>query len=128
GFYHCLNTTTEVPGQAGAVLIRAIEPLQGTDIMLRNRHLPKNSRPESITNGPGKLTRALDISLRLNGLDLTKGNELYVCETSHSKPPSVEASRRVGVSQASQTPWRFFISQSKFVSRPKFSQERKWWT
>ena len=119
GFHYCLNATTEVPGTAGAVLIRAIEPLRGLELMLRNRSLSSASPLENITNGPGKLTSAMSITTELNGTDLTSGGALYIRTSPPTKPFRVGTSGRIGVKTAYRRPWRFFIIGNKFVSRTK---------
>lgn len=104
GMHHCLNIVAEQEGVAGCVLIRAVEPLSATAGIAR------------ASNGPGKLTRALGITLDHYGADLTRGPI-----TLH-EPPGREAfeigiSPRIGISQAAELPLRFFIRGNRFVSR-----------
>ncbi len=104
GMHYCLNIVAETEGVAGCVLIRAVEPLGAADGIA----LP--------SNGPGKLTRALGITLKHYGADLTRGPI-----TLHN-PPDREAfeigiSPRIGISQAAALPLRFFIRGNRFVSR-----------
>jgi DNA-3-methyladenine glycosylase len=114
GFHHMLNMTTETEGTPGAVLIRAIEPIDGTAVMMKNR---KISNPRGLANGPGNLTKALSIDRTLNGEDLTKSKKLYV---EKGRPPlKVGISSRVGVFEGASYKWRFFVEGSPYVSKGK---------
>ena len=78
GMYHCLNAVTRPPGRPSAVLIRALEPVEGLEIMRRRRGWARNGRPDrDLTNGPGKLSRSFGLSLEHNRLDLT-GRRLWI--------------------------------------------------
>ena len=72
GMYECLNIVADVDGTAGCVLIRALEPLTGLTLMRKRR--PAARRDEDLANGPGKLTLALGITRKHNGVDLTRGS------------------------------------------------------
>ncbi len=113
GNHYCLNATTHATGVPGAVLIRAIEPVEGVSIMKRLR--PKVPAL-SLTNGPGKLTKALAIGKSLNGIDMTRFGPLFI---SDSKPESlkIERSARIGISSGRDRLWRFYISGNEYVSR-----------
>lgn len=110
----CLNATTEPLGQPGAVLIRALEPLSGTEYMSAQRGV---SEVDRLTNGPGKLTKALGITGAQNGLEVTRKGELYVCRSDHIPDALCVASRRIGVSSGSHLMWRFSVQGSRYVSR-----------
>jgi len=112
GFHWCLNFTTEVEGQPGAVLIRALEPLEGVEEMVRNRGVSEVAR---LTNGPGKLTRALAIDGAFNDEDLVKSKRIYVL--SREEPVRVRASARVGISRGREQQWRYFVEGNPFVSK-----------
>jgi DNA-3-methyladenine glycosylase len=112
GFHHCLNLTTEREGRAGAVLLRAIEPLDGLDEMRRRRGVDELSQ---LTNGPGKLTKALGIDLSLNGTDAVTSRQVYL--VSNDRRPRVAASPRVGISSGRERSWRFFVEGNPFVSK-----------
>ena len=112
GMHYCLNITTESPGEAGAVLLRAIEPVEGVEEMKRNRGQRDDTH---ITDGPGRLTKALGIDGRLNGENLATSRELYV-ETG-SAPEQIGRSTRVGVSRGAERKWRFFVEGSEFLSQ-----------
>jgi DNA-3-methyladenine glycosylase len=113
GMYECLNVVAEPEGQAGCVLIRAVEPLEGVRSMRRRR--PGIERIERLANGPGKLTLSMGITRRHNGADLTRG-PLTVCGGSET-PFEIGVSRRIGITKNPDLPLRFFIAGSVFVSR-----------
>ncbi len=114
GMYECLNLVAEPEGRAGCVLIRALEPLTGLAIMRRRR--PGARGVEALANGPGKLTRALGITRRHNGADVTRGR-LVVSEGAEGDRFEIGVSARVGISKAADLPLRFFINGNRFVSR-----------
>jgi DNA-3-methyladenine glycosylase len=101
GMYECLNIVAEPEGVAGCVLIRALEPLTGV---------------KGPTNGPGKLTRALGITRRQNGMDVTRG-PLLVSEPSREEHFEIGVSKRIGITKSADLPLRFFIKGNKHVSR-----------
>jgi DNA-3-methyladenine glycosylase len=113
GMYECLNFVAEEEGQAGCVLIRALEPLAGIGLMRRRRRL---KRPEDLASGPGKLTIAMGITRRLNGADLTQG-PLQVLEPRNGFPLDVQVTPRIGITHCAEWPLRFFIAGNHFVSR-----------
>ncbi len=115
GNYYCLNIVAkDKNSDAGAVLIRAIEPLEGIDIMKENR----NKDLYELTNGPGKLTKALMIDKRLNGLDLTKEGILYVRDNNINNIEII-STPRIGIKTALDKYWRFYINGNRFVSKAK---------
>jgi len=115
GVNYCLNVTTERVGKAGAVLIRAIEPVDGIDSMIENR---PNSRGNlvSLTSGPGKLCQAMKITTALNGAGLLHDGELSI-HASDWHPREIEATRRIGISKATRRLWRYHVKGNRFVSR-----------
>jgi DNA-3-methyladenine glycosylase len=103
GMYEMLNFVTEPEGRAGAVLIRAVEPLAG---------LPADVR----TNGPGRLTRALGITREHNRASLV-GPEIRVTDDGFKAAPrQIAVSQRIGISKGAELPWRFFIKGNEWVS------------
>lgn len=117
GNHYCLNVVTEKHGTAGAVLIRAIEPVKGIDVMFKLRGKPKGEMEKKIfdlTNGPGKLTQAFKIDRTHNRADLTKGDPV-IMKGGHEKIP-IARSGRIGISQASDKLYRFYIKGNSFVS------------
>jgi len=113
GNHYCLNVTTQPTGVPGAVLIRAVEPLKGIDFMRRLR--PRVPDVE-LTNGPGKLTKALKIDKSLNEVDMTRLGPLYITH-SESEAPEIVCTSRVGIKQGTARMWRFYISGNPYVSR-----------
>lgn len=113
GINNCVNIVTSPAGEASAVLIRALEPTTGLDLMARRRG---TSDPRRLTSGPGKLTQALGITLELSGSRL--GQTLAL------RPPNAPLSAdhiatgpRIGISHAADRPWRFYVQGDPFVSR-----------
>lgn len=113
GNHYCLNITTQEVGTPGAVLIRAIQPLEGLREM---RRLRPNVLDSNLTNGPGKLTKALGIAKSLNEIDMTKRGELFVTESDETAF-DVAKSARVGISQGRDRLWRFYVAGSSYVSK-----------
>jgi DNA-3-methyladenine glycosylase len=106
GMHHCMNFVTETDGVAGAVLVRAAEPLDGDDARA--------------LRGPGKLCRGLEVTLADKGLDLTRGQGLYVADAG-DPAPAVGRSPRVGVDYAgtwAARPLRFYVPRHPSVSGP----------
>lgn len=103
GMYFCFNVVARTPKyEAGAVLIRAIKPEKGVEIMQKNR-IKKDLK--NLTNGPAKLTQALQITKKHYGMDMTKKSELYITEG--IKPNQVTASPRIGITKAVDKLWNF---------------------
>ena len=122
GMHYCFNIVTREEGTPQAVLIRAAEPIEGLDIIAQNRfgksysQLSK-SQMKNLTNGPGKLCKALSIDKNLNGEDLC-GSKLYVEEGENEKF-SIVSTKRVGVDYAGEAKdylWRFYIEGNEYVS------------
>jgi DNA-3-methyladenine glycosylase len=113
GMYDCLNIVAEPDGVPGCVLIRALEPLEGVDLMRRRRPAVRNR--EDLANGPGKLTRALGIKLSHNGVDVTRG-PLTVHPPPDRQSLEIAVSSRIGITKAADLPLRFFIRGNPFVS------------
>jgi DNA-3-methyladenine glycosylase len=114
GMYECLNFVAEPEGQAGCVLIRAVEPLAGIDGMRRRR--PTAKRIEDLASGPGKLTRAMGISRKQNGADLTSGR-LHIRRLRDDTWFDVKVTPRIGITHCADWPLRFLIANNRFVSR-----------
>lgn len=110
-----LNVVAHEPGGVGAVLIRALEPLEGIGMMAANRG---TSDIRALTSGPGKLTRALRIDGSMNHLDLTSTESpLFIINGKRIDSSEVGRSHRIGVSMDLSEELRFFIRGNKFVSR-----------
>lgn len=114
GNHYCLNVTTEGEGVPGAVLIRAVEVVEGLQIAQTHR---TTHSVINLTNGPGKLTQALAITNAHNGLDLTLKGELFISQTETSDDFEIVTDQRVGVTAGKEKPWRFYIRGNKFVSQ-----------
>jgi DNA-3-methyladenine glycosylase len=115
GIHACLNAVCEPEGVGAAVLIRALEPFEGVELMRERRGL---ERLEALCSGPGKLTQALAIGLELNGTDLTAGPIVFSRKPQAWRDVPVSIDRRIGITKAAELPWRFSAAGSRFVSRP----------
>ena len=112
GIHWCLNLVCEEEGSAAAVLIRALEPLHGIDAMRRRRGLED---PRLLGAGPGRLCQALGVTREHDGLALDEPPfELRPSE----EPVEVAAGARIGISVATERPWRYAAAGSRYLSRP----------
>ncbi len=109
-----LNIVAHLKGEVGAVLIRAIEPFQGIEVMVKNREVENF---HSLTNGPGKLTKALAIKKGLNGTDVTKRKSELTVMGGKKEEFEIASSHRIGVRMDLPEELRFFIKGNKFVSK-----------
>jgi len=114
GMYEMLNFVTEKEGEAGAVLIRAIEPLAGEELM-KKRRKKTACKLHQLCSGPGKLCRALGIEMSLNGKSL-QGPEIWV-EDDGFKVSKYQVSPRIGITKGQDRLWRFFLDKNEFVSK-----------
>jgi DNA-3-methyladenine glycosylase len=115
GMHHCLNAVTEQEGYPAAILIRAVQPCEGLELM-RARRRKEDSR--LLANGPGNLCQAFGIERALNGVDLC-GDLLFV-EDRKISPADIVTTTRVGVDYAGpwkEMPWRFYIAGQPEVSK-----------
>jgi DNA-3-methyladenine glycosylase len=115
GIHSLLNAVAEPEGSAAAVLIRALEPTEGIELMRERR---RQERTEDLCSGPGKLTEALAVGLDLNGADL-----LAPPFELSDRDPAWDAAEivtgpRIGITKAAELPWRYCAAGSRFVSRP----------
>jgi len=121
GNHYCFNVVTEKDGVGGAVLIRALEPKEGIQLMKKHRRI--DGPLTRLTNGPGKLAEALGITGSMNGADLTGNNLFIMCQIgsrkkeSPSKGFSIISTGRIGIRKGRNLPYRYYIEGSKFVSR-----------
>lgn len=121
GNHHCLNAVTQPKGVPEAVLIRALEPLEGIELMVARMppqpvHRPSAVQKDRLCSGPGKLCRAMNITLALDGADLVSG-PLRVLEGEPVDDSEVTTTTRIGVRAAADRPFRFHVSGSPSVSR-----------
>lgn len=115
GIHHLFNVVTNVKDTADAILVRAVEPIEGIDTMKERRDMQE--KVARLTNGPGKLTQALGIKTAMNGTDLTK-NKIWI-EDRGLNPSKIVSSPRIGVDYAGEhakRPWRFTIEGNRWVS------------
>ncbi len=115
GIHALFNAVAEDEGVGAAVLIRALEPLEGLELMRERRGL---QRAEDLCSGPGKLTQALDIELDLNGSDLLGGPIAIEPPRPGWEAPELLVGPRIGITKAAELPWRFCAAGSRSVSRP----------
>jgi DNA-3-methyladenine glycosylase len=118
GIHSLLNAVAEPDGTGAAVLIRALEPVDGLDVMRRRRGV---ERATELCSGPAKLTQALEIGLSLNGSSLLDG-PIEVLE--RESQPRIAIGERIGITKAADLPWRFCDADSAHVSRPWPAQMR----
>ena len=115
GLNFCLNIVAKKGQPAGGVLIRALEPLEGVDLMLRSRKPPGLQR---LASGPGNLTRAMKIDMRFYGADLAKTGPLFIADDGAAKPKA-RRTVRIGVTSARDKLRRFVVDASPFITRPR---------
>ncbi len=115
GIHECLNFVAEPEGEAGCVLIRALEPLCGIEMMRTRRRTSR--RVEDLCSGPGKLTAAMGITRALNGADVTRPGDFVVRRLSSEPSFEIGTSTRIGITKCVDWPLRFFVRNSAFVSR-----------
>lgn len=109
GMYHCLNIVTEKEGKAAAVLIRSVIPVEGAELMKKNRAAKSKQGvvlEKNLSNGPGKLCQALGIDLNQNGLDMVSSQEIYIVDGGR-KPQQIVKTPRIGISKGKERLWRF---------------------
>jgi DNA-3-methyladenine glycosylase len=115
GTSHMLNVSSEMPGIGAGVLIRALEPLEGIPIMQLNRGI---ERLRDLARGPGRLTAALRIDRRLDGLDLCREGPLWLGRGDHESG-KIGQSTRIGIARDANRLLRFYLQDSPFVSGPR---------
>ena len=120
GIHALLNAVCEPAGVGAAVLIRALEPLSGIELMRARRGAvgARSPRDAELCSGPGKLTQALGIDLDLNGVPLAGGPIEVRARSGDWTAPDVVTGPRIGITRAVEYPWRFCAAGSRFVSRP----------
>jgi DNA-3-methyladenine glycosylase len=116
GIHALINTVAEEDGVGAAALIRALEPVDGIDLMRARRGL---ERLEDLCSGPGKLSQALGITLDLNGADLAGGPIEIGPQRPGDPPPRIVTGGRIGITRATELPWRYCDAGSSCVSSPR---------
>lgn len=114
GMHYCCNIVVGEEGYGAAVLIRAVEPLENSESLLEKRRAGKTGI--ELTNGPAKLCQALGVDKRMNGHDLRQAPLRLLLQPELSKK-DITISSRIGISQAKDIPWRFYIAGNRYVSR-----------
>ncbi len=122
GIHSLLNAVAEEEGVGAAVLIRALEPAAGLELMRERRRV---ARDDDLCNGPGKLTQALGIDLSLNGTSLVDGPIEVLAREPGAREPRVVVGERIGITKAADLPWRFCDADSPHVSRPWPAEMRR---
>jgi DNA-3-methyladenine glycosylase len=118
GMYNQFNFVTGPANHPHALLIRAIEPMEGIDVMRSRRGPMKDT---NLTSGPGKLCIALNIDRSLNGEDLVDGDRIWVEEYRSFTDNEIAVGKRIGIDYAGEDahlPWRFWVRENEFVSKP----------
>ena len=115
GIHSLLNFVTEPEGTASAVLIRALEPTRGVELMRERR---RRDEIAELCSGPGKLTEALGVGLELNGRDLFAPPFELTPPAEEWGGAEVVTGPRIGITKAADLPWRYCVKGSRFVSRP----------
>ncbi|MEO6857659.1 MAG: DNA-3-methyladenine glycosylase [Solirubrobacteraceae bacterium] len=116
GIHALLNAVCEPEDVGAAVLLRALEPVAGIELMSARRGGLRRER--ELCSGPGKLTQALGIELTDNRADLSRGPVLIGARPPGWEHPPIVADRRIGITRAVELPWRFCVAGSRFLSRP----------
>lgn len=121
GMYWCVNAVTRERGHGSAVLVRAVHPVTGMELMQRRR--PRARRERDLTNGPGKLCLAMGIDGAMNGLTLQR-SPLVIRDGTPVRDADVVVTPRIGIVQAADRPLRFFVRDDPFVSAtpPRFAR------
>jgi DNA-3-methyladenine glycosylase len=115
GIHACLNFVCQPEGEAAAVLIRALEPGRGIDVMRRRR---RRHGLRELCSGPGKLTEALGIGMERNRQSLTEPPFELRGRQDRWREVTVATGPRVGITRAAELPWRFCAAGSEYLSRP----------
>ena len=119
GAHYCCNVVTGVEGKGTAVLIRAVEPSAGIEIMIQNRfkrELLNDKEIFNLTSGPGKICSAFGIIKNHSGIDLT-GDNIYLVKSKLKKHEQIGVSKRIGITRSVDLQWRFFIKGNPYLSR-----------
>ncbi len=109
-----LNIVAHREGEVGAVLVRALEPLEGVTNMMENRRV---TDIQNLTSGPGKLARAMAVTNKFNGLDITRADSEIIVNRGTVEDIDIGTSQRIGVTEDLPEELRFFIKGNRFVSR-----------
>jgi DNA-3-methyladenine glycosylase len=127
GMHFCANIVTGNRNDGKAILIRALEPIEGIDFMAMNRYGKKvitQKKLINLTNGPAKICKAFCIEREQNGCDLC-GDEIFILNAPKIKPAKIVTSTRIGIKKSVDLPWRYYIKDNPFISRhPSLRKEK----
>lgn len=121
GNYYCFNIVSEMKGIGNATLIRAVEPVEGIEIMKKLRGAVNNIF--ELTNGPAKLCMALNIDKTLNAEDITNENNIFISKPVKKEKFEIVTTKRIGLNVGADFPYRFFIKDNPYVTKHKFNKE-----
>ncbi|MCO5222495.1 MAG: DNA-3-methyladenine glycosylase [Thermomicrobiales bacterium] len=113
GMHWMFNIVAHAPDTVGAVLIRAVEPVEGIDIMEGRRGL---TEIRQLCSGPGKLCQAFDIDESLHKIDLVTSDTVWLTAGNRSEAPTLIAGKRIGITKSPELPLRFFAAGNRYVS------------
>jgi len=116
GMHYCMNVVAEAEGIAAAVLIRALEPLSGIELMKSRRD--EKFKEKDLCNGPAKLCQAFAITTKENGISLLE-NKIWIADSELVSSKQIAVSPRIGISSGQELPWRFYLKDNHFVSGKK---------
>ena len=116
GVSYLLSVASEAAGYGAGVLLRALEPLEGVATMQKNRRV---ETVHDLARGPGRLTMALGVDLRMDGIDLCRTGALWISRAADTAENDIGTSTRIGISQDSGRLLRFYVRKCRFVSGPK---------
>ncbi len=110
GLHHCMNVSRHLAGEAGGVLIRALQPIAGISTMARLRKVPANASVHRISGGPGRVFQALGITrLNAHGLDAASHSSAIQIVDDGWSPPSIRVTQRIGIRKSVDLPPRFLV-------------------
>lgn len=121
GNYYCFNIVNGLKGEGNATLIRAVEPIEGIEIMKKSRSEVKNEL--DLTNGPAKLCMAMKIDMTFYGEDVTTEGKIYISEPYGKENFEVITTKRIGLNAGAELPYRFYIKDNPFVTKHKLNKE-----
>lgn len=119
GNHYCFNIVTGKEGEGNAVLVRAVEPLEGIRLMKSLRGVEHSIH--NLTNGPGKFCKAFGITLKDNGRDLVNDKNFFIAENDSNNGIINMQSTRIGINKGNNLPYRFFIFNNNFISKHKLN-------
>jgi len=113
GNHHCVNVVTEQDGMAGAVLIRAVEPRQGMDVMAKRR---KKENQRLLTNGPGKVAQAFGLTKKHSGMTLSGCSSFWISEEKERATCDIDVTPRIGIREGTDLLYRYSLKGNPWVS------------